>query len=50
MNVDWHQANVLGRGAAFEERLQWHVAHAKACGCRAMPKPMEEAARHRGLL
>jgi len=50
VNEAWHRAHILAARADFEERLDWHVAHAKACGCREMPRPMADAARHRGLL
>lgn len=29
--------------ATFEQRCSWHSRHAKACGCRSMPKAIAEA-------
>ena len=34
MNKQWHTEHRLPHGASLEERIDWHVAHAKACGCR----------------
>jgi nitrilase len=43
MNKTWHDQHVLGRGASMDERVQWHLAHAKACGCRPIPKTVQAA-------
>jgi hypothetical protein len=24
-------------GSTLDQRVEWHVAHARACGCREMP-------------
>jgi hypothetical protein len=38
MNVAWHERNPMPKKAMMAERLKWHTAHAKACGCRPIPK------------
>ena len=36
-NKSWHEENPMPRNATAQQRLDWHVAHAEACGCRPMP-------------
>ncbi|HEY7043421.1 MAG TPA: hypothetical protein VH419_07120 [Nocardioidaceae bacterium] len=43
MNKTWHRAHILRSGASMDERIKWHVAHAKACACREIPKSVREA-------
>jgi hypothetical protein len=48
INADWHRAHVMARNASLDERVAWHLEHAEACGCRAMPRTVtEELARRR---
>ncbi|MDV3278561.1 MAG: hypothetical protein LYZ69_08905 [Nitrososphaerales archaeon] len=37
MNTAWHKTNKMPKRATMEQRLEWHVEHADACGCRQMP-------------
>ena len=48
INRAWHDANVLGSGAPLARRVEWHLAHQKACACRPLPKSVadEIALRH----
>lgn len=45
MKIDevWHSANVLGRGATWDKRIDWHLRHRENCGCRELPKSVTEA-------
>lgn len=38
---EWHEKNKLGRGATVAERVSWHKAHQKYCGCREVPKSLK---------
>jgi hypothetical protein len=38
LNASWHAKHPMPRPATLEQRVKWHVAHAKACGCRTMPR------------
>ena len=38
LNATWHLKHPLPRNASLEQRVTWHIGHAKACGCRAVPK------------
>jgi hypothetical protein len=37
LNREWHQAHRMPKNATPAQRVRWHVAHARHCGCRAMP-------------
>lgn len=42
MNADWHKEHVLGSRASMDERERWHVQHAQECGCRPIPKAVQD--------
>lgn len=37
INREWHEANRMPKNATDEERIAWHLAHAKHCDCREIP-------------
>lgn len=43
LNRKWHQQNRMPDGATQQQRIEWHVAHAKACGCRPIPPTLLKA-------
>ncbi len=45
INAKWHAKNPMPRGAKMDERIRWHLAHSKACGCRPIPASVAEAIR-----
>jgi hypothetical protein len=36
INEKWHRAHRMPKNPTAKERLDWHMAHAKACGCREL--------------
>jgi hypothetical protein len=38
LNREWHRLNRMPPGATRQQRIKWHVAHARACGCRKIPE------------
>jgi hypothetical protein len=38
LNAIWHAKHPMPKPATLAQRVTWHVAHAKACGCRPMPR------------
>jgi hypothetical protein len=36
-NSVWHKRHPMPSAATLDQRVRWHLAHAKACGCRAVP-------------
>jgi hypothetical protein len=49
VNVDWHRDHVLGQGAPLDERVTWHLEHARACACRPIPARIATEIQARGL-
>ena len=37
LNKEWHRLNRMPPRATREQRIKWHAAHARVCGCRAVP-------------
>jgi hypothetical protein len=48
MNARWHDAHPMPPGATLDQRVTWHVAHARACGCRPMPATVVAELQRRG--
>ena len=49
INADWHRANPMPANAKPDQRLAWHLAHAKACACRAIPDGVRKLMIERGV-
>jgi hypothetical protein len=41
LNKEWHRLNRMPPGARREQRIKWHAAHARVCGCRAIPESIK---------
>jgi hypothetical protein len=37
MNKDWHAKNRMPKKATMDQRVRWHVEHARTCACRPIP-------------
>jgi 8-oxo-dGTP diphosphatase len=42
INEKWHRENKMPKNASDKERLQWHVDHARVCGCRPIPESVQK--------
>ncbi len=40
INAGWHRAHPMPRNPTREQRVEWHGAHAAACGCRPVPQSL----------
>lgn len=49
MNAAWHARHKLPRKATAAERLHWHEAHQRACGCRPIPAALKKAREVEGV-
>jgi hypothetical protein len=45
LNAAWHKAHRMPQRATTEQRLAWHLAHQKNCGCRPMPAKLQALAK-----
>ena len=48
LNAAWHEAHPMPPRATLAQRATWHVARAKACGCRPMPATVVAELKRRG--
>jgi hypothetical protein len=52
INKDWHTKNRMPANPTLDQRMIWHLEHAKHCPCRPIPKKLAieiekwKAARH----
>jgi hypothetical protein len=47
INATWHKGHPMPAHATPLQRLRWHLAHAKACGCRKLTASMLRELRRR---
>ena len=40
INAEWHVAHRMPKNPTPRQRLEWHLAHAKACSCRPLSPEM----------
>lgn len=45
VNAAWHESHPMPKRATTKERLAWHLAHEKKCGCRPMPAKLKALVR-----
>jgi hypothetical protein len=39
INRGWHEKHPMPKKPTQEQRIKWHLAHQKNCGCRPIPPP-----------
>ena len=50
INAAWHKAHRMPKNATIDQRVQWHLEHLKACGCRKdLPKTVAAELKRRGI-
>ena len=49
MNKEWHLKNKMPKNPSLDERIKWHVEHAKNCLCRPLGGKILEEIKKRGL-
>ena len=49
LNAEWHRSHRMPERATLDERVKWHLMHAKACGCRQIPDTVLRELARRGL-
>ena len=50
INAKWHAAHRMPMPSTLEQRVAWHVAHARHCGCRSdLPPTIVAELKRRGL-
>ena len=49
LNSDWHGAHRMPKNATADERIAWHLEHARVCGCRQIPEGVLALMKQRGI-
>ncbi len=50
LNAAWHKAHRMPMRSTLDQRVDWHLAHAKACGCRTtLPATIVAELKRRGI-
>lgn len=42
INAEWHATHRMPKNATAEQRITWHVEHARECACRPIPAKLRE--------
>ena len=42
MNEKWHATHPMRKNPTMDERVRWHLEHAKECACRPIPDGIRE--------
>lgn len=51
INAGWHKSNRMPSRATLDQRVEWHLAHLRACGCRTdLPASIQAELKRRGLI
>ena len=43
LNREWHLAHRMPPNATLDQRIDWHLEHARECGCRELPASVVKA-------
>lgn len=49
LNAEWHARNKMPRNPSLDQRIAWHVEHAKACSCRPLTEKLRKEIDARGI-
>ncbi len=49
INAAWHDANPMPKNPTLDQRIAWHIEHAKHCGCRPIAGKLRDAMLKRGI-
>jgi len=49
INKEWHLAHKMPENATLEQRIEWHLEHARHCTCRPLHGKILEEIKKRGL-
>jgi len=49
LNREWHAQHRMPERATPEQRIAWHLAHARHCRCRPIPEGVRVLMEARGI-
>jgi hypothetical protein len=48
-NATWHRGHKMPPNPTLDQRVRWHLAHARACACREIPATVRAELMQRGV-
>ena len=49
INKDWHLANRMPKNPSLDQRIKWHLEHAKNCQCHPIDEKILAEIKKRGI-
>jgi hypothetical protein len=49
LNKEWHLKHKMPKNATLDQRIEWHLEHAKHCQCRKIEGKLLEEMKKRGI-
>jgi hypothetical protein len=49
INAKWHSANKMPKNSTLDQRVEWHVEHARNCQCRPLAGKILEEIKKRKI-
>jgi len=49
LNTEWHLAHPMPKHPTLQQRIEWHLEHAKNCGCRKISGKLAEEMNKRNI-
>jgi hypothetical protein len=49
INKEWHLAHRMPKNPSLEQRIAWHIEHAKNCKCVGIPAKLQKEIDKRGV-
>jgi len=49
LNTEWHLAHPMPKNPTLKQRIDWHLEHAKNCGCRKISGKLAEEMKKRDI-
>jgi len=49
MNAAWHKAHPIPKNPTLDQRVAWHLDHARNCGCRPIAGKIRDEMLKRGI-
>lgn len=49
INAVWHAKNKMPKNSCLDQRVEWHLEHARHCQCRPLGGKILEEIKRRGL-
>jgi hypothetical protein len=49
INKEWHLGHKMPKNPTLDQRVNWHVEHARNCTCRALGGKILEEIKKRGI-